>query len=206
MGSIGTVRAVCAFVLLALASLPAQATSIQRKSLADLVKGSELIFEGTAVSSTVVPPAAGGRPHTCVTFSVSEVIAGTYDGGPLTLCFAGGTVNGIDTVVTDLTYPSVGEHGIYLVESIHQRMVNPIIGWDQGRFLIERDRANGLEKVLTAHRQAVTGLTAEASGSTQHAELLPAEGTAAGVTAAAGPDIGQGMAPADFKSWLRAAR
>ena len=47
---------------------------------------------------------------------------------------------------------------------------------------------------------------AAAQGPTQHAEMVPTEGTAAGVVSSAGPDIGQAMAPGDFKNWLRAAR
>jgi hypothetical protein len=198
--------AVLAIACLGLFSQPAAASSIQRKSLSDLVKSAELVFEGTVVSSTVVPGPPERPPHTCVTFTITDVIAGADPGGTLVLCFMGGEVNGIHTVVTDLTYPAVGEHGIYLVESVHQRMVNPLIGWDQGHFLIEKDPVSGTEKVLTSHRRPVTALAAEAQGPTQHAELVPAEGTAAGVVSAAGPDIGQAMAPGDFKTWLRAAR
>jgi hypothetical protein len=191
---------------LALSFQPAVASTVERKSLSDLVKSAELVFEGDAVSSTVIPGPPGRPPHTCVMFKVTDVIAGQNPGGSLQLCFLGGEVDGERTVVSDLTYPTVGEHGIYIAESIHQAMVNPIAGWDQGRFLVEKDPVSGASRVLTAHRRPVLGMAAEARLPTVGMSILPAEGTAAGVMSGDGPDMKGAMTRDDFKTWLRSAR
>jgi hypothetical protein len=142
-------------------------------------------------------------PHTCVTFDVTDVIAGENPGTSLRLCFLGGDVNGQKTVVSDMTYPVVGEHGIYITESTHQAMVNPIAGWDQGHFLVEKDPISGAEKVLTAHRHPVVRIGAEASLPSAGVSLQSGD-AASGVVAGAGPDIGGAMAPDAFKAWLKA--
>ena len=183
----------------------ASASTILRRSLSDLVKGAEVVFEGTVVSSTVVPGVNNRPPHTCVTFDVADVIAGENPGQSLQLCFLGGEVNGQQTVVSDMTYPTVGEHGIYIAESTHQAMVNPIAGWDQGHFLVEKDPTSGAEKVLTAHRHPVIGIGAEASLPSAGGALQVGD-AASGVVAGDGPDIGHAMARDTFKSWLKSAR
>lgn len=191
---------------LALSHPPAAASTIQRQSLSDLVKGAELVFEGTVTSSAVVPGVGNGPPHTCVTFDVTDVIAGQSPGRSVQLCFLGGEVDGVRTVVTDMHYPVVGEHGIYLAESTHQAMVNPLIGWDQGRFLVEKDPVSGASKVLTARRHPVTGMAAEARLPTANMAILSGEETAAGVTSSDRPDMTGAMAKEDFKAWLKSAR
>ena len=185
---------------------PAAASTVLRKSLSDLVKSAELVFEGTVTASTVVPGVGNGPPRTCVTFAVTDVIAGQSPGATIQLCFLGGEVDGVQTVVTDMHYPVVGEHGIYLAESTRQPMVNPLIGWDQGRFLVEKDPVSGAEKILTAHRRPIVGMAAEARLPTAATEILPGDGTAAGVMSGDGPDMKGAMARDDFKAWLRSAR
>ncbi len=184
----------------------AAASSIERRSLSDLAKSAETIFEGTVVSSNVVPGVDNKPPHTCLTFTVTDVIAGKDPGKSLVLCFLGGEVNGQRTVVSDMTYPVVGEHGIYLAESTSQAMVNPLIGWDQGRFLVEKDTVTGTEKVLTSHRHPVLRLGQEARLPTTDTTLVTSEGTAAGVVAGSGPDMTGAMGSGDFKAWLKSVR
>jgi hypothetical protein len=177
---------------------PAAASTVLRRSLSDLVKSAELVFEGTVTASTVVPGVGNGPPRTCVTFDVTDVIAGQSPGSNLQLCFMGGEVDGVQTVVTDMHYPVVGEHGIYLAESTRLAMVNPLAGWDQGRFLVEKDPVSGAEKILTARRRPIVGLAEEARLPTAAMTILPGEGTAAGVMSGDGRDA--------FKTWLRSAR
>jgi hypothetical protein len=190
---------------LALIHPSAGASTILHRSLSDLVKNAEVVFEGTVVSSSVVPGVNNRPPHTCVTFDVIDVIAGENPGKSLQLCFLGGEVNGQQTVVSDMTYPTVGEHGIYIAESTHQAMVNPIAGWDQGHFLVEKDPISGAEKILTAHRHPVMRLGAEASLPSTGVALQSGD-AASGVVAGDGPDIGNAMARDAFKAWLKSAR
>lgn len=193
--------------LLGLSAMPAAASSLERRSLSDLVKGSELVFEGEVVSSTVVPPTVAGRPaHTCVTFHITDIISGTHPSDSVTLCFLGGQIDGQGTVVSDMSYPVVGEHGIYLTESTGKAMVNPLAGWDQGHFLIEKDPVSGSAKVMTAHRRPILDIAAEAGLPTGEASLMSADATAKGVVAGDGPDIKGAMGRDQFKAWLKSVR
>jgi len=180
---------------------PGKATAVEQKTLLELVKGAELIFEGQVVASNVVPGADGAMPRTCVTFDISDVIVGSHPDRSLVLCFLGGEVNGQRTVVTDMHYPAVGEHGIYLVESTKQPMVNPLIGWDQGRFLVENDPVSGTPKMLTANRRPIQRIVAAAG----EAAIVGPGATALGVVSGNGPDMTGAMGREDFKTWLRAA-
>jgi hypothetical protein len=108
----------------------AMATTLQQRSLSDLVKGAEIIFEGTVTASAVEPGLNGQGARTCFTFNVTDVIVGTEPGNTLVLCFFGGALNGRHFAVSGMRYPNIGEHGIYLVESTHEPMVNPLMGWD----------------------------------------------------------------------------
>ena len=183
---------------------PAMATTIQQKSLSDLVKGAELVFEGTVTGSTVEPGPNGNGARSCFTFQVMDVIVGTPPGGPLTLCFMGGEIGGRHFVVSGMRYPVVGEHGIYLVESTHQAMANPLIGWDQGHFLVEADPVTGTPRIMTAAHRRVMAITAEAAQPTATAAIVsPSGATAAGVESDDGPDLTGALSRDDFSSRLR---
>jgi hypothetical protein len=140
----------------------ASATTLERKSLSDLANGSELIIDGTVVARSVEALPNGQGARTCFMFKIAEVIAGSHPGKSLRLCFFGGEINGRGFAVSGMRYPDVGERGIYLIESTHQSMLNPLIGWDQGRFLVVKDNAGGMARVTTADGQRITGLTIDA--------------------------------------------
>ena len=191
-------------VLAGILAVPSGATTIQQKSLSDLVKGAELVFEGTVTGSTVEPGPNGQGLRTCFTFQVSKEIVGTAPANIFPLCFMGGELNGRRQVVSGMRYPTVGEHGIYLVESTHQTMANPLIGWDQGHYLIEPEGTTGAEHILTAARRRVTGLNSDAGQPTHSAAIFSPEGaTAAGVESDTGPDLAGAMLRDDFESRLR---
>jgi hypothetical protein len=83
-------------------------------------------------------------------------------------------------------------------------MANPLIGWDQGHYLLETDPATGTEHVLTAARRRVTGLNSDAGQPTPNAAITSPEGaTAAGVESDTGPDLADAMSRDDFESRLR---
>ena len=200
------IAAVFAFACFVVSALQANATTMAQQSLSDLAKNSELIFEGAVLSSAVVPGVSGGPPHTCLTFSVTDVIAGASPGNTVVLCFKGGEVDGVRTVVSDLNIPAVGEHGIYLAESLHRTLVNPLAGWDQGRFLVTDDPESGTAKMRTAQGRPLMSLAEEARHATAQTTLLPPGAAAAGVIAGAGPDIAGAMGRDAFKTWLRSVR
>jgi hypothetical protein len=159
---------------------PAGATTLAGKSLSDLAKGSELIFEGQAVTSAVEALPNGQGARTCVGFKIAEIVAGTHPGSTIRLCFFGGMVGGQGFGVSGMRYPAVGEHGIYLVESTDQPLINPLIGWDQGRFLVAKDATTGTLRMTTADHRRIVGLAPEA------AKPTPASGQIVSPDAAAG--------------------
>ncbi len=197
--AIGTAMLTCGWFV------PAMATTVQQKSLSDLVKGAELVFEGTVTGSTVEPGPNGNGARSCFTFQVIDVIAGTPPSGPLSLCFMGGEIAGRHFVVSGMRYPVVGEHGIYLVESTHEAIVNPLIGWDQGHFLIQADPATGTPRMMTAAHRRVMAIGAEAAQPTAKPVIVsPSGATAAGVESDDAPDLAGALSRDDFKSRLRA--
>jgi hypothetical protein len=185
-------------------SAPANATMLQRQSLSDLARKAEFIFEGQPVSRAVDALPDGQGARTCYTFKVIQAIAGSHPGSTVRLCFLGGTIGNTGFAVSDLNMPTMGEHGIYLVESTHQAMVNPLIGWDQGHFLVAKDKA-GAFRVTTADHRRVTGLTPDAAKPTAAAPEItsPSGTTAAGVVADSQTDLSGAMSRDAFIKELR---
>ena len=188
-------------------ALPAGATVLQRQSLSDLAKKAEFIFEGQPVSRAVEALPDGQGARTCFIFKVIQAIAGSRPGAGshpdnvVRLCFFGGTIGDRGFAVSDLNMPTVGEHGIYLVESTGQPMLNPLIGWDQGHFLITKDTAGTL-RVTTADRRRVTGL-APLAARTAPEIVSPSGATAAGVISDDQPDLAGAMSRDAFVKQLR---
>ena len=193
---------------LACLSFPqAGATTLARQSLSDLAKGSELIFEGQAVARAVEPLPGGPGARTCVNFRIIEMIAGTQPGSTIRLCFFGGQLGGQGFGVSGMNYPAIGEHGIYLVESTGQLLVNPLIGWDQGRFLVAKDPATGTLKMTTADHRRIVGLAPEAAKLTpSDGEIVSPDATAAGVRSDDNPNLTGAVSRDEFISKLRAFR
>jgi hypothetical protein len=113
------------------------AATIERIASNELVAEAALIFQGEVYESHA-QMAPNGRIYTYIKFSVVDVLKGHIDSNSLQLRFTGGTV---DERRLDLgvVIPRVGEHGIYFVESTSQPLANPLLGWQQGHFLISED-------------------------------------------------------------------
>ncbi len=186
----------------------ASATTLERKSLSDLAKASELIIDGTVGARSVEALPNGQSARTCFTLKIAEVIAGSHPGKSLRLCFFGGEVNGRGFAVSGMRYPDLGEHGIYLIESTRESLLNPLIGWDQGRFLVVKDSAGGTAKVTTADGQRITGLTSDAARPTMADAgfISPSGAVAAGVMSDGKPELAGAMSRDDFAAKLRAYR
>jgi hypothetical protein len=125
-----------ALFVLAMAFLaPAHGSTIAQIGTEDLINNSELIFEGTVVSvSTELNEL--GRIYTYVNFSVQDVLAGSITSGSMLLLrFSGGTVDGVELDL-GVRIPAVNERGIYFVEKVSPGLINPLLGWDQGHFIV----------------------------------------------------------------------
>ena len=57
--------------------------------------------------------------------------------------------------------PEMSEQGVYFVESMSRDLINPLIGWSQGHFIIHDDR--GIRRVSTADNQPVIKVEAVSS-------------------------------------------
>ncbi len=126
-------------------STTASASVIKRFSFSEVAESAKLIFHGKAVSSRVSSDGAGSVNYTYITFEIIEIIKGDYDGDTIELGFMGGTANGYTDKVSDLKMPTIGETGIYFVESTDRRMANPLYGWDQGHYLVTNDHVQRID-------------------------------------------------------------
>ncbi|MEM7360815.1 MAG: hypothetical protein AAF431_17125 [Pseudomonadota bacterium] len=137
----------------------AQASSIRQLHLDDVSQQSELIFVGEVVNSVASWNPQRSRITTQITFRIDEVIKGSYSEANLQLGFAGGTVGDATMEYEGLRYPIIGESGIYFVETIAKPLVNPLVGWSQGHFLLDaQERVNTYDgkPVSTVQRKIPT--------------------------------------------------
>jgi hypothetical protein len=132
------------------------ATSVREVSMDEMLQQSQVVFEGT-VSAIEASQNTQKRIHTYVTFEVTDIIKGEYHGNTITLRFLGGTVGDVTMEVSDMRLPQEGEHGIYFVESLERFQVNPLYGWSQGHFIVNRDHT-GNERVMTNGKLPITGV------------------------------------------------
>lgn len=172
--------------VIALAFLPvaAQATTIIGMDIDELAKRAEFIFEGEVIQSHALENMSTGIINTYVTFNVIDLIKGDSVGNTLELKFAGGELNGEIVEVSGSTLPKLGETGIYFVESIHEDMLNPLLGWSQGHFLVKTE--NGERRVYTVGDNPVTQVQSVSNIprtiKAPTALIQDKEGVAAGVT------------------------
>ena len=132
---------------------PLEATTILGMNIDEVAQGAELIFEGKVVEHNVRENAAG-MIVTYVTFRIEELIKGEYDEPLLELKFTGGRLGGQIMEISGLRIPSPNEEGIYFVESVNRNLVNPLLGWSQGHYLIYEE--SGERRVSTVHDRPVT--------------------------------------------------
>jgi hypothetical protein len=171
----------------------AGATSLRSLSVGDLATRADLVFEGRALAREVRED-PGGALRTCVQFEVLEVLKGPPVASPLELCFSGGVSRSRLRLVEGLRVPATGERGVYFVARLGSQRVNPLLGWDQGRFRV----SEGAEpEVMTADGRPVAGLEA-APGPPPR---VPGGRVARGARLAAPGH--RGMPPDAFKARLR---
>ncbi|MCY4357595.1 MAG: hypothetical protein OXD01_08745 [Gammaproteobacteria bacterium] len=125
-----------------------QATTIARLPIGSIVHGAELIFEGRVLSHLVQHQSGTGIINTYVIFSVIDVIKGDFDAELVELKFSGGESQEEIFKVNGLRIPAVEEEGIYFVESVYRNLINPLLGWSQGHYVISEQ--NGERLVNTA--------------------------------------------------------
>jgi len=185
---------------------PLWATTILGMNIDEVAQGAELIFEGKVVEHNVRENAAG-MIVTYVTFRIEELIKGEYDEPLLELKFTGGRLGGQITEISGLRIPSPNEEGIYFVESVNRSLVNPLLGWSQGHYLIYEQ--NGERRVSTINDRPVTDVLSTQSvpvalrrpASVIDGDTDPATGV---VASSQTLDSAQGLTTESFKAKIRA--
>ena len=181
----------------------ASATSIRETSMAEMADKSAVIFEAVVVEVRA-HKSPRGSIVTEVVFEVRDVIKGHIPQRRLKLEFLGGEIPGARQSIAAMQYPELGEQGIYFAESIDQPLINPLYGWDQGRFLVQRDHA-GVERVLTAGKRPV--MDVQGSESTffdaPGVAVQLSTGVASGVRATSAASANEGLSSGQFKQRIR---
>lgn len=149
----------CTACLFAFSS--ASATTILGMDIDKVVADAELVFEGAVINSETRRDNNSGIISTYVTFQIDDVVKGDYSGDSLELKFMGGVFNGEIVEVSGMRIPEMAEQGIYFVESMSLDLINPLIGWSQGHFIISDD--DGTRRVSTAGNQPVLEVQAVSS-------------------------------------------
>ncbi|NKB35116.1 MAG: hypothetical protein GKR91_18625 [Pseudomonadales bacterium] len=148
-------------VVSAVISSVSVATTILGMDIDKVANDAELVFEGEVLLREARQDSRSGIINTYVTFAIHDVVKGDFSADTIELKFAGGTFNGQIVEVSGLSIPKEGEQGIYFVESTSRDLLNPILGWSQGHFLIEEE--NGERRVSTVDRRPVTNIQPVAS-------------------------------------------
>lgn len=133
------------------------ATTIRSMDIDAVAQQAELIFEGEVLQHDTQVNSTSGIVSTYVTFEVRDVVKGDYNGTQLELRFTGGSHNGQAVHVSGLRIPEIGEQGIYFVESVARDLINPLLGWSQGHFVITDQ--DGERRVTTVDERPVTDVT-----------------------------------------------
>ncbi len=152
-------RQLFACLLMALAA-PCSATSVESIGFAELCQHAELIFEGRVTHIRSQKENSPPKIWTIVTFDVVDIIKGPVVGDQLEVAFLGGTVGDLTLRVSEMHIPELDETGIYFVESLNERQVNPFVGWSQGHFLVVADAEN-TERVFTSDRRPIYAVNRE---------------------------------------------
>lgn len=139
-----------------------QASTVAQMDFAEVVSGAELIFQGRVLTAEARQQ-PGEMIKTWVRFAIIDVVKGNYLGDEIELSFLGGSLGDRQLEVTDMIIPQVGETGFYFVESLLNQQVNPLLGWDQGHFLIVEE-TNGESVVTTVHHEPLLSLEPRSPG------------------------------------------
>lgn len=134
-------------------AISASATTLVSMSIDQISSEAELIFEGEVLVRETRRDTSNDLIYTYVTFAVRDVVKGSYGGSELELRFTGGSIDNEIVEINGLTLPGEGEQGIYFVESISRNLLNPMLGWSQGHYLIHEE--NGERHVSTLEEEHV---------------------------------------------------
>ena len=131
-------------------------STVKQLSFPDVVSSAELIFEGSVISIEA-GPGNGRMIYTYIKFQIHDVLKGGYGEEFIELRFLGGEFEGRRLQVTDMLLPGEGETGFYFVESLKGGLVNPLVGWSQGHYIIHPD-GEGVQRIMTPDKRVIEAL------------------------------------------------
>ena len=134
---------------------PTGASMILRADFNQVVNGAELIFEGRVVSKETRPSPISDKPFTYFTFTVIDVIKGSFESPTIEIGYMGGTLGEITLEISDMRMPEVDERGIYFVETLTKQQIHPFFGWQQGHYLVITNRQTGIDTVVPVEQKAL---------------------------------------------------
>ncbi len=135
------------FLLAAFAVTSAFGTTLLSLSVNSLSEQAEFVFEGEVIAVEAQRSGSRGMVSTFVTFRVIDTLKGDAGAIDIELKFLGGTLNGEVLEVNGSRLPKLGERGVYFVESLSRDLINPLLGWSQGHYLISTN--GGVDSMTT---------------------------------------------------------
>jgi len=153
-----TTRTLIVFILMyslfSVMAANSDATVVKPLNLSQLTMQADLIFSGKVLATESRWDSTRSKIWTHVTFSVDEVIGGSFAEKEITLRLPGGAIeaDNIRMRVDGVPEFRVGEEVLLFCSRDPKRM-NPIIGWFQGRFKIRLDETLG-QRVIEGKRAA----------------------------------------------------
>ena len=139
-----------------LAAAGAQATTVMRLSLDQMVQHSRYVYLGEVVnvSNEVKEENGGLTPYTKVTVEVLDSYKGALS-GKRNLWFYGGELDGYTHVIADMPSFAPGEQAVFFDSD--KPSVSPLVGMFQGLYRVME--VNGQKRVFDHLRRPVTGMS-----------------------------------------------
>ena len=208
-----------AFLFVMSLATSAYGTTLISLSVNSLSEQAEFVFEGEVISVEAQRSGNRGMVNTYVTFCVIDILKGDAGATDIELKFLGGSLNGEVLEVNGSRLPRLGEHGIYFVESLSRDLINPLLGWSQGHYLIKT--VAGIESMTTVDAKPIIAISpAEADSDPQTSGVSTGAASAQSrilspLRIATDPNVAEGivaidrdsitgLSPDDFKREIRA--
>lgn len=146
----------CLVVLMVLVPDTVQGTTVRSPSFAEMVKEADAILQGEVVKVSNYTEDYRGRPviRTKISLRIEESMGEAVEGEQVELRFLGGEINGRALIVDGMPKFRQGERVVLFVKG-NNRTVCPLVGWNYGRFKINRDVDSGVDYVTRDSGEAV---------------------------------------------------
>ncbi len=125
-------------LMLGLYASTGSATSVIWLSETEVVQQASLIVQGEVLSTQNVVDDSP-YPRTRINLRITDVLKGETADSEISLEFLGGYKDGRELAVAGMQIPEVGEQGIYFIALTGEGRVHPLVGWQQGHYVIQGD-------------------------------------------------------------------